>query len=403
VSVSPSTIWFNPAVGVAGDMVMASLFALGADEDAVRAQLAALPVDGWNLEVTSTTRRGLVATKVVVEHDDHQHHRPWSQIDRMLSLAELTPFVADGARRTFAALGRAEADVHGVDIDEVHFHEVGAIDAIVDIVGSWAALCSLGGGSVSIGSAPVGLGAGAVPMAHGTVPVPAPATLELLVGHPSTPVDVAAETATPTGVALLVTMADRWGPPPAGVVRGVGRGAGRRDPGSHPNVLTAVRLEDAGGAAPFPSVVIETNVDDVTPETLGHVIERALRAGADDAWVTPIVMKKSRPAHAVAVLCRTELAAAMRELLAAETGTLGFRQRASDKFELERHTATVEVDGHAVRVKVGPHGAKAEHDDVAAAAAATGRPLRRVAADAVAAWRPPPVEDLPASEVRREP
>lgn len=380
-------VWFNPAVGVAGDMVMASLFALGADETRVRAQLGALPVDGWSLTVAPTTRRGLVATRAEVDHDDHQHHRPWSTIDAMLAGADLAPFVAAGARRTFATLARAEADVHGVDLDDVHFHEVGAVDAVVDIVGSWAALHDLGGDDVAVGSAPVGLGVGAAAMAHGTVPVPAPATLELLVDRPTVPVEVDGETATPTGVALLVTMADRWGPPPPGVVRRVGRGAGRRDPGSYPNVLTAVQLDGADPTERVTTVVIETNVDDVTPETLGHVVERALELGADDAWVTPILMKKSRPAHAVTLLCRPQLADRLRHLLASETGTLGIRQRPTEKFELGRRLDTVEVDGHPVRIKVGPHGAKAEHDDVAAAAAALDRPLRRVADEALTAWR----------------
>ncbi len=386
-----SSIWFNPAVGVAGDMVMASLFGLGADPDRVRAQLGMLPVDGWELTVGSATRRGLVAVRVDVAHRDGDHHRPWSTIDAMLAEAGLERFVADGARRTFAALARAEADVHGVGLDDVHFHEVGAVDAIVDIVGSWAALHDLGGDTVAVGSAAVGLGSGATPMAHGTVPVPAPATLELLVGRPTVPVDLQGETATPTGVALLVAMAGSWGPPPAGVVRAIGRGAGHRDPESHPNVLTAVQLDaPLSPHGPVTAAIIETNVDDVTPETLGHVVERAMELGADDAWVTPIVMKKSRPAHSVSVLCRPELAAPLRELLARETGTLGIRQRVTEKYELARRTVSVEVDGQPVRIKVGPHGAKAEHADLAAAAATLGRPLRTVAEQALSSWRTTP-------------
>ncbi len=395
---SNRVLWCNPSVGVAGDMLLGSLLDLGAEESFVRAQLDVLELDGWALHVTGTTRRGLVATSVQVDAPDHDHHRPWSRIDALLGTAALHPEVAAGARRTFRALGEAEATVHGVDIDEVHFHEVGAVDAIVDIVGCWAARVSLEVDRVD--SAPIGLGAGTAEMAHGRVPVPAPAVLELLVGTPTAGVDTTHETATPTGVALLVTMVERWGPPPSGTVLGSGRGAGTWDPATHPNVVTAVLLDstaaatEPGEAAVAPgdpaagavgAVVIETNLDDATPEVLAHVIGRSLELGADDAWVTPIVMKKGRPAHLLSVLARPELAGALRELVAAETGTLGLRQRVIGKFELPRRTEVVEVDGHRIRRKIGPHGAKAEHDDVAAASAATGRPLRDLAALALIA------------------
>ncbi len=378
-------LWCNPSLGVAGDMWMAALLDAGADESFVRDQLAALALDGWSLSVERTTRRGLVATRVAVETAGHDHHRPWSRIDALLDDAPLDARVTEGARRTFRALGTAEATVHGVDIDQVHFHEVGAVDAIVDIVGSWAALVALGVDGVT--SAPIGLGSGTVAMAHGRVPVPAPAVLELLVGAPTVPVDAAAETATPTGVALLVTMVDRWGPPPAGTVLTTGRGAGTWDPSSHPNVVTAVLLDQHDDTEALPAVLLETNLDDVTPEVLGHVVGLALARGADDAWCTPIVMKKGRPGQLLTVLCRPELADGLRELVASETGTLGIRERTVSKHELPRHVEEVVVDGQTVRIKVGPHGAKPEHDDLVTAAALLGRPLRAVAEDAMTRWR----------------
>ncbi|UDY37720.1 nickel pincer cofactor biosynthesis protein LarC [Dermatobacter hominis] len=392
-----SALWVNPAVGVAGDMLLAALLDAGADPEAVRATVAELPVPGWSLDAGPTTRRGLTATSVVVTAPDGVHHRSWSTIDAMLAAADLPGPVRDGARATFERLARAEAHVHGIDVDEVHFHEVGAIDAIVDVVGTWAALHDLGDPRVT--SAPVGLGIGTVRMAHGTVPVPAPATLELLEGHPTAPLTVDGrpverETATPTGVALLTTMAAAWGPLPAGTIRGVGRGAGTWDPAGHANVVTVVRYEpaDEAGADRWPAasveaVVVETNVDDVTPEVLGHVISLALELGADDAWVLPVTMKKSRPGHQVRVLCRPALVPAVRRLLATETGTLGLREWAVTKHELERRTTKVLVDGHTVGIKVGPYGAKPEHDDVAAAARALDRPLRDVADEALAAFR----------------
>lgn len=385
------TLWCNPALGVAGDMWMAALIDAGADEQFVRTQLDSLALAGWRLDLSPTTRRGLVAVRADVQTEEQHHHRSWSSIDELLGSSSLDPAVADGARRTFRALGEAEARVHGVSIDEVHFHEVGALDAIVDIVGSWAAVVSLDVGRVVV--APVGLGSGTAPMAHGTVPVPAPAVLELLVGHPTVPVAHAGETATPTGVALLVTMATDWGPAPAGTIVAVGRGAGTLDPPTHPNVVTAVVSASSGAVAegaaeddPIQAVVIETNVDDVTPEVLGHLIELALGRGADDAWVTPILMKKGRPAHQLSVLCRPALSDTLREVVMSETGTLGVRVRLLDKYESPRRIASVELDGHRVRIKVGPYGAKPEHDDVVAAAAATGRTLRSVAADALSRW-----------------
>jgi uncharacterized protein (TIGR00299 family) protein len=408
VSDSPRVLWCNPSVGVAGDMLLAAMLDLGADDGFVRDQLERLDVAGWRLDVGPTTRRGLAATSITVDVPTDDHHRPWSRIDQMLATSDLHPAVAAGARRTFDALGRAEAAVHGTTIDEVHFHEVGAVDAIVDIVGTWAALTALcdDDEQLTLTSAPIGLGSGTAAMAHGQLPVPAPAVLELLQGHPVVPVELQAETATPTGVALLVTLVDRWGQVPAGTVRRVGRGAGRRDPASHANVVTVVELELAapGSTAsvadgtsddgPVEAVVIETNVDDVTPETIGYVLDRALELGADDAWATPIVMKKGRPAHLLSLLSRPELAATLRELLTVETGTLGTRTRSVDKHELTRTIVQVDVDGRAVRVKVGPHGAKPEHDDVVEVARSSGRAQRDVAADALAAWRAGEGRDL---------
>lgn len=382
-------LWCNPSLGVAGDMLLAALLDVGADERAVRDQLGRLGLDGWSLEVGCTTRQGLVATRAEVVTVGHQHHRPWSDIDAMLRDSGLDPDVAEGARRTFRALGEAESRVHGVSIDEVHFHEVGAVDAIIDIVGSWAALATLGVSTVTASA--VGLGAGTAAMAHGVVQVPAPAVLELLVGVPMVPVHAERETATPTGVALLTTMVRDWGPPPPGTLLATGRGSGTWDPPTHPNVVTVVLSEPvADRTAEHTTVVatlLETNLDDVTPEDLASLLERALRAGADDAWITPAVMKKGRPAHQLSVLCRPELADALCQLVARETGTLGIRERRVSKHELHRRTVSVQLDGCTIRVKIGPHGAKPEHDDVVAAANATGRPVRDVAAAALAAVR----------------
>ena len=402
-----SSLWINPALGVAGDMVLGSLFDLGADQAWVRSQLAAIELPGWSLEVSPTHRRGLVATAVDVQVLSHDHHRPWSQIDAMLSSAALDPRVAEGARKSFWLLGTAEAKVHGIALDEVHFHEVGAVDAIIDILGSWAALVSLG--VTQVHSGPIGLGTATQRMAHGIIPVPAPATLELLVGIPTVPVDWDCETATPTGVALLAAMVDTWGNIPAGIIERTGRGAGSKDPDSHANVVTAVLLDtsppvvtaslianDASSSPTahqepagewFTSTMIETNLDDITPEILGHVLTELVALGADDAWVTPITMKKSRSAHQLSVLCTPELAPQIVEFITSETATLGFRQWDLTKRELPRTMHTIDLHGYPVRIKVGPHGAKPEHEDLVAASQGLGKAVRQLSIEALFAWK----------------
>jgi uncharacterized protein (TIGR00299 family) protein len=394
-----TTLWIDPSFGASGDMLLGALVGLGADVDALRAGLAALPVTGWTIESSTTTRCGVSANRVTVttdeadhHHPHHPHHRGWSDIDAMLAAADALPRrVRDGARRTFRRLGEIEAAAHDVPIDAVHFHEVGAVDAIVDIVGVWLAVGLLGVADVVSG--PVGLGHGTVRGAHGVLPVPAPATAALLAGAPVRSLDVEMETCTPTGAALLATLGT-WGPIPSGVLAGQARGAGGRDPAGHPNVVTAHLVDTvaggaaggaaAGAAAMVAAVLLETNLDDVTPEVIGYTIDRLLAAGADDAWAVPIVMKKSRPAFELRVLCAPGAAPSLRLIVSEETGTLGIRERTLTKHVQPRHVDAVEIGGVTVHVKVGPHGAKPEHDDLVAAAGVTGRSLRDLAAEAIA-------------------
>lgn len=387
-----TTLWLDPSFGASGDMLLGALVGLGADVSAIRAGLASLPFTGWSIESSTTTRCGLTANRVTVTtHGDHHHHPPhrgWSDIDAMLAEADALPHrVRDGARRTFRRLGEVEAAAHDVPIDAVHFHEVGAVDAIVDIVGVWLAVELLGVTDVVAG--PVGLGHGTVRSAHGVLPLPAPATAALLAGAPVRRLDVEMETCTPTGAALLATLGT-WGAMPSGVLAGQARGAGGRDPAGHPNVVIAHLVDTlpagvpAGAVTSVPAVLLETNLDDVTPEVIGHTIDRLLAAGADDAWAVPIVMKKSRPAFELRVLCTPAAAASLRATMSEETGTLGIRERSVTKHVQPRHIDEVEVAGVTVRVKVGPHGAKPEHDDLVAVAALTGRPLRDLAAEALA-------------------
>lgn len=382
-------LWLDPGFGASGDMMLGTLIGLGAPIEAVRDGLASLPVTGWTIGWETTLRGSLASGRAIVSSEEQSHHRSWSSIDAMLVDAGLPDRVETGARRTFRRLGEVEAGIHNVSIDEVHFHEVGAVDAIVDVVGCWLALDALD--VTEVISGPVGLGRGSVEAAHGRLPIPAPATAELLVGTDVRPVDVDAETITPTGAALLVTMADRWGPIPAGRLVGTARGAGGRNPEHYPNVITGYVIEQpisggTGDGQVTDAVVITTNLDDVTPETVGHTIGRCLAAGADDAWATPIVMKKSRPAVELHVLCNQNMVQSLQQLVFAETGTLGMRTASVTKTALDRRFEAVTVRDQTVRMKIGPYGAKPEYEDLAAAAEATGIPLKTLTAEALTSF-----------------
>ncbi len=380
-------LWLDPAFGASGDMLLGALLGLGAPLDEVRADVTAVLADGWSIEVDSVLRGGINATRAIVATDDHHHHRAWSTIDARIADADLAPAVADGARRTFRRLGEVEAAIHRIALDDVHFHEVGALDAIVDIVATWSAHHHLGIDGVTVGS--VGLGHGRVDTAHGLLPTPAPATADLLLGAAVHPIDVAMETVTPTGAALLATLGS-WGRPPAGRLTGTARGAGGRDPDGHPNVLTASLLaipepSTGDGATTATAAVLATNLDDATPEVIAHTIDRLLAAGADDAWVVPMVMKKGRPGHELRVLAAPERAEELRRIVFAETGTLGIRTETVDKTMLPRTGRHVMVRGHRIAIKAGPHRAKPEFDDLRAAAESTGLPLQQLAREALVA------------------
>jgi pyridinium-3,5-bisthiocarboxylic acid mononucleotide nickel chelatase len=362
-------LWLNPFSGISGDMLLGTLLDLGAPLDGVRAAVARTGLDGWELTAEHVTRGGIGATRAVVEVTDTATER---------RAAELLARVADVpvASRAVQAIAEVEARIHGIDPAKVHLHEIGGHDTIVDTVGVAAALDLLRVSEVHCG--PLALGSGTVTTRHGVLPVPAPATAALL-AQAGAPVVGAGEgeTVTPTGAALLVAAGARFGPLPAMALRGVGYGAGGRDPAGRANVLQALLGAAAGAVEPM--LLLETNVDDVTGEVLGHLVGRLLDAGAADAWLSPIVMKKGRPAHTVHVLVAPERAADCERIVLAETGSLGLRRTPVDRAALPRHTTTVDVDGHPIRLKHGPWGVKPEHDDVAAAAAALDLPLREVA------------------------
>lgn len=380
--------WFNAEVaGIAGDMALGALLDAGADLVVVRAAVAQLGVGGWSLASERVLRGGLTGTRALVDAPETVGQRHWRDIRALLEQASLPERVRSRALHVFSALAQAEASLHGVAVDDVHFHEVGALDAIVDIVGTCAALESLGVDQIRC--SPIAQGRGTIAADHGTLPVPAPAVVQLLaaVGAPTVGVDVEVELTTPTGAALMAGLAGGagFGPIPAMNVAATGFGAGSRELWGRPN-LTHVVV----GSRPSTgeeAVVVEANVDDVTGEVLAHTIARLLEAGAHDAWASPIVMKKGRPAHTVHALAAQSAADAIAELLMAETGSLGVRITPVGKRRAAWSAAEVHVDGHPVRLKVTTDRVKVEHDDAAAIADRLGLPLREVLSRAEAAAR----------------
>jgi pyridinium-3,5-bisthiocarboxylic acid mononucleotide nickel chelatase len=371
--------WINPFTGLAGDMLLAALLDAGAPLDAVRSAITATGLTGWELTCERITTHGLSATRVHVDVHDPVTERRAAELIALASAATPPP-VADFAVRALTAIAAAEAALHGADPDTVHLHELGGHDTLIDIVGTAAALHALD--VTSVHCAPLPLGTGQVRTRHGVLPSPAPATLSLLQGAMVTGTGLPGETVTPTAAALLRAAGTRYGPPPVMTLARTGYGAGSRQLPDRPNVASVT----LGTEPPAPVVtstetldVLATNLDDVTGETLAYVITRALAAGALDAWTTPAVMKKGRPAHVLHVLARPEDSPALQQLVFAETGTLGIRRSTVSRTPLPRHSTSIDLDGVPIRVKHGPYGAKPEYEDLAAAAARTGLPLRAVA------------------------
>lgn len=378
--------WFHCFCGIAGDMALGSLIDAGADLDDVRELCGRIPVGGWALDAESVQRGGVGATHVVVHTEESGVVRTAGHISALIEEARLPERVRRRALGTFDALAQAEGHLHRRPPEQVHFHEVGGLDAIVDVVGTCAALELLGVDEVH--SSPIANGIGMVRAAHGLLPNPAPAVVELLRGAPTFGVDIAAELTTPTGAALLAANVSRWGPIPMMTIASTGFGAGTRELDARPNLTQVVigALSESLQAGQ-PVTLLEVNVDDATGETLAHTISMLMEAGAHDAWVSSIVMKKGRPAHTVSALCDPSLAAQIARTLTSETGSLGVRGQTLERWPATRREDEVDVDGNIVRVKVGPGRIKVEHEDAARAARRLRLPLREVVSRAEEAWR----------------
>ena len=379
--------WFHCFSGIAGDMALGSLLDAGADLDEVRKLCRRVPVDGWSLEAEPVMRCGIAATKARVRAEEQSVvHRTAAHIIGLVQEARLPERVTRRAIGAFEALAQVEGRLHRRPLSQVHFHEVGGLDAIIDVVGTCSALEVLGVDQVHASA--VATGRGMVRSAHGLIPNPAPAVVGLLAGAPTYGIDIPIELTTPTGAALLAANVVAWGAMPPMIIEASGFGAGDREIDGRPNVTQVVL---GNRSAPLergqPVALLEANVDDATGETLAHAIAALLDAGAHDAWITPIVMKKGRPAHTVHALADVALAAQVAQVLMNETGSLGVRGETIERWPAERRSDEVEVEGRAVRVKVSAGRVKVEHDDAARVARLVGRPVREVVSLAEEAWR----------------
>ncbi len=382
-------LYFDCISGISGDMALGALIHAGADIDVIRERLSSLPIEPFEIEVGSVDTHGIHATKVTVHCGASAVVRTYANIRALLDQADLPPDAKALAQRIFRRLAVAEGAVHNREVEQVTFHEVGAVDSIVDITGTALALTMLGVERIFASAVPTGLGM--IRTEHGMMPIPAPAVVELLRGVPMYSRGVPMELVTPTGAAILASTVEGFGELPRIRTEKVGYGAGTIRP-DFPNVLRVLigqdepaQSSDQPGASQ--EILIETNLDDLNPELYPYVLERLLEAGAQDAWLTPIVMKKGRPAVTVSVLCGPARAEALRHLLFKETGTLGMRMTSVDKAALERDWLEVRTGSGAVRVKLGSLDgavvtASPEFEDCVRLAREAGVPARDIYAEA---------------------
>ncbi len=377
--------YFDAFSGISGDMTVGALVDAGADWNALEAALASLDL-GATFRIEKTKRKGLAASKFSVEYTEQKKHRHLPHIEKIILAGQLSNRAQKNALAVFRKLGEAEAKSHDVPIEKVHFHEVGAADSICDIVGACVALDLLGVDEVR--SSRVNVGSGTVNTEHGVLPVPAPATAELLKGRPVYSAGPEAELTTPTGAALLSTLAADFGSLPPLRIVGQGFGAGEKDFPSQANVLRALIGERTSASEATTVSVIEANIDDSTPQVLGYAMERLFKSGALDVTLTPIFMKKNRPGTLISVIARPETTEQLASVLLAETTTLGLRTYQAERRVMERSVAEIETSYGTIRIKHSPTGAFApEYEDCRRIAWEKGIPLRTVIAEAELAFR----------------
>jgi uncharacterized protein (TIGR00299 family) protein len=348
------TLYFDCFAGASGDMILGALIDAGAEPEAFTKQLSLLGVTGYSIDFEMVDRSGISATYARVQTSHEHSHRHLSDILKIIYESRLSDRVKDRAAKIFSRLAEAEARVHNEPLEQVHFHEVGALDAIIDVVG--AAICFELLGIERFVSSPLHVGSGTVKMDHGRFPVPPPAVAELLKGVPFYSTDIVGELLTPTGAAIVTTVCSGYGPIPQLKLEHTGYGAGTREYEKFPNALRVLVGEDQSSSVAKPGDerlwMLETNMDDISPQILGHVMERAFALGALDCYFTSVQMKKNRPGVLLSILCREEQRATLSELLFSETTTLGIRAYEVERRALERSIVTVETQYGPIDVKV---------------------------------------------------
>ncbi|HSL53750.1 MAG TPA: nickel pincer cofactor biosynthesis protein LarC [Pyrinomonadaceae bacterium] len=345
------TLYFDCFAGASGDMILGATVAAGVDPNYLREQLSLLPVTGFSVEFETANRSGLSATYARVETAHEHSHRSLADIKQIIHGSDLSSAVKQRAVQIFTRLAEAEARVHNEPVDKVHFHEVGALDAIVDVVG--AAICFDALKIERFVSSPLHVGSGMVKMAHGQFPVPPPAVTELLKGVPFYATEIKGELLTPTGAAIITTVCSDYGPIPQMKTAATGYGAGTREYPDFPNVLRVMLGEtEAQTATDERCWMLETNIDDASPQIIGHVMDRVFVLGALDCFFTPVQMKKNRPGVLLSVLCTSDVKEAVMKLLFTETTTLGVRSYEVARRALQRSIVRVETQYGPIDVKV---------------------------------------------------
>ncbi|HXZ13388.1 MAG TPA: nickel pincer cofactor biosynthesis protein LarC [Candidatus Sulfotelmatobacter sp.] len=381
--------YFDCFSGISGDMVLGALVDAGAALPKIEAELRKLGLEGWQISAAKVKRQGIFATQVKIETQETHHHRGLPEILKRIENAGLAPRAAERAAKIFTRIAEAEAKVHQIPVEQVHFHEVGAMDSILDIVGASIGFELLGIDEFACSSFDVG--AGQVMTAHGLLPVPAPATVELLRGAPLHSSGIAREIVTPTGAAIATTLAKSFAEIPRMNLRAIGYGTGSADFAEKPNVLRLLvgtsEISEPGEHWDAPITVIETNLDDMSPQIYGYFAEKALAAGALDVFSTPVQMKKNRPGLLVTLLSERENLARLIDLIFRETTTLGVRTYEVRRKTLDRELVPVATPFGEVRVKISRMNgtilnATPEYDDCQRIAAERGIPLKQVIAAA---------------------
>jgi pyridinium-3,5-bisthiocarboxylic acid mononucleotide nickel chelatase len=381
--------YFDCFSGISGDMTLGALVSAGCNLAQMESSLRQLATPSWRISSEKVMRRGLVATQVKVESSERQRHRSLSDILQLIDKSGLPASVAERSSNIFRRLGEAEAGVHGMPIEKVHFHEVGAVDSIVDIVGAVVGFDQLGINEFFCSA--LNVGTGRVNTQHGTLPVPAPATAELLRGAPTYSTGIERELVTPTGAAIVSTLASQFGPQPAMNVAVIGLGAGTMDLVEQPNILRLfigeISEQRANASPEEDIIVLEANLDDMSPQVYGYFAERALQAGALDVFSMAVQMKKNRPGQLVTVLCETATREQLTELLFRETTTLGVRQSTVKRHTLKREHFAVNTTFGSIRMKVARRNGDImnvapEYEDCKKVAAERGVPLKQVLAEA---------------------